>query len=66
MARKYLENLLIGAKIVGFAGTYRIQFLLKSNDVTIQETMASNKRRKVFFFFLIVLIQCVGTSCISH
>ena len=43
---KYPENVLIGANIIGFADTIRIQFMLKSNDVTIQETMAQTREEK--------------------
>ena len=43
IAGKYLENVLIVANIIGFADTFRIQFMLKTNDVTIQDTMAQIK-----------------------
>ena len=43
IARKYLENVLIVANIIGFVDAFRIQFMLKTNDVTIQETMAQTK-----------------------
>ena len=46
IAGKYPENALIGANIIGFADTIRIQFMLKSNDVTIQETMAQTREEK--------------------
>ena len=40
IARKYLEN------VFGFADAFRIQFMLKTNDVTIQETMAQTREEK--------------------
>ena len=43
IARKYLENVLIVANIIGFADAFRIQFMLKTNDVIIQETMTQTK-----------------------
>ena len=46
IAKKYLENVMIGANIIGFVDTIRIQFMLKSNDVTIQETMAQTREEK--------------------
>ena len=45
IAKKYLENVLIGANIIGFADTIR-KYMLKSNYVTIQETMAQTKEEK--------------------